>query len=133
MLSHALRTAPAECVGVLSGPVTAGPPPSLRDCHPLTNLAPRQDRFLADPVEQITLGKQLRAQGARILAIYHSHPHGSGIPSRTDLQEHNHPGLLQLIIAMGIPGRLELRGYRYTPDRQAIPQRLVIVPAVPSG
>lgn len=121
LLGAAQRLAPRECVGVLSG--QGG---RILEWHPLTNIAPEEDRFLADPTEQIQLFRRLREAGREVMAICHSHPRGGGAPSATDLAEAWYPGALYLVVAMGVDGRLDLNGYLLREGR-AEPQELTVV------
>ncbi|MBF0400978.1 MAG: M67 family metallopeptidase [Magnetococcales bacterium] len=121
MLSHAQRSLPAECVGVLSGQGQ-----TITGWHPLTNQWQDGRRFLADSTELIALLRQLRTEGQQLLAIYHSHPQGDTTPSPTDLQQAYYPDALYLIISLQTQGRLEMNGYRIR-DGQATLQALTIV------
>ncbi|MBF0623795.1 MAG: M67 family metallopeptidase [Magnetococcales bacterium] len=120
ILGHAQRCAPEECVGILSGHGR-----TIAGWHPLTNTLHDSQRFLADPGEQITLFKQLREQGAELVAIYHSHPVGSGQPSILDREENHYPNALHLIVALGTDGRLELNGFLLI-DGRFQPQELSV-------
>ncbi|MBF0294146.1 MAG: M67 family metallopeptidase [Magnetococcales bacterium] len=106
ILSHAQRAVPRECVGVLSG---QGRRASA--WHPLTNIATDENRFLADPGEQIRLFAGLREAGSEVVAIYHSHPRGPATMSATDLEQAWHPEALTLIVSLDTAGRMEMNGY----------------------
>jgi proteasome lid subunit RPN8/RPN11 len=107
IFGHAQRTAPQECVGILSGTGE-----HITHWHPLTNSLTDTRRFLADPTEQITLFKRLRDEGRTVMALYHSHPTGSTEPSDADLAQSHYPKALYLIVGLGEDGRLDLAGYR---------------------
>ncbi len=120
ILGHAQRSAPNECVGILSG--------NDRDVsgwHPLHNSLAETNRFLADPTEQITLFKELRTAGREILAIYHSHPTAPPVPSALDLSQSQYPDALYLIVSMSTEGRIEVIGYKIK-DGQATEEKLSI-------
>lgn len=121
ILAHAQRTAPEECVGILSG--NNG---HITTCHPLTNSLGETQRFLADPGEQIHLFRQLRDQGQELLAIYHSHPTTPATPSPLDLEQAGYPNTLHLIVSLATDGRLELAGYQIRNGR-AEEQELEVV------
>ncbi|MBF0177253.1 MAG: M67 family metallopeptidase [Magnetococcales bacterium] len=106
ILGHAQRTAPLECVGVLSGQGR-----QVTGWHPLPNIQTDPRRFFADPKTQITLFRELRERGQSIVAIYHSHPAGPPAPSPADLAESTHPDALYLIVSLGTLGRLDLGGF----------------------
>lgn len=121
MVAEALRHAPAECVGVLSGLGR-----DAHACHPLPNIAADPHHFLADPAAQIDLFRRLRTEGGAPIAIYHSHPSGAAWPSAEDLAQAWHPEMLYLIIALGVAGRVEVHGFLLR-DGRATPQEIRVV------
>lgn len=110
MIAHCQREAPLECCGLLGGIK-----PVVSSFHPLRNLKQSATRYEADPRELIAAVVALRARGAEILAIYHSHPAWAAIPSRTDLAE-NHYGDLPRIIVSLLDAVPEVRVWRLDPD-----------------
>ena len=110
MIAHCVREAPLECCGLLGG---IGP--DVSSCHPLRNLSQSETRYDADPRDLIAAVQSLRARGAEILAIYHSHPRWAAIPSRTDLAE-NHYGEVPRIIVSLLNDVPEVRTWRLDPD-----------------
>ncbi|MBF0455332.1 MAG: M67 family metallopeptidase [Magnetococcales bacterium] len=107
ILGHAQRSAPQECVGILSGQAK-----TFTGWHPLKNNADETTRFLADPTQQIQLFKQLRQEGKEVVAIYHSHPTTPAIPSQRDLAQSHYPDALYLIVSLNTQGCLEMNGYQ---------------------
>lgn len=81
---HAEREAPRECVGALGGrPMTA----EALALYPLANVAPDPERtYLADPGHLLRALRAMEAGGLSLVALYHSHPRGPAMPSRTDRQ-----------------------------------------------
>ncbi|HIJ85140.1 MAG TPA: M67 family metallopeptidase, partial [Magnetococcales bacterium] len=120
ILTHAMKTAPQECVGLLSGNGR-----QVKNWHPLTNSLRHERRFLADPSQQIQIMKQLRDCGEEIVAIYHSHPGTCAQPSKVDLQEHHYPEALCLIISLDTLGRLDMNGFLFR-DGEVFVQELTI-------
>ena len=120
ILGHAQRTAPEECVGILSGDNR-----TIQGWHPLTNQRRDPRRFLADSGQQIRLFKQLREQDRQVVAIYHSHPKGPPEPSALDLEQAHYPEALYLIVSLDTDGRLDLAGFLIR-DSKADPQELTI-------
>jgi len=106
MLGHAQRSAPAECVGILSGNGQ-----TITGWHPLANTANDSRKFLADPQGQIELMRELRQSGREVCAIYHSHPDAPPRPSASDLAEAYYQEALYLIISLATDGCLELEGW----------------------
>lgn len=111
MVEHCLRDAPLECCGILGGF-----PPRVSSFHPLRNASASETRYDADPRDLIEAVTSLRARGAEILAIYHSHPRWAAIPSQTDLRE-NHYGAVPRIIVSLLAEQPEVRIWRLDPDR----------------
>jgi len=120
ILGHAQRTAPQECVGILSGKGQ-----EIQGWHALNNQLQENQRFLADPSEQIQLFTKLRDQGLDLVAIYHSHPTGPAVPSKEDLAQSHYPEALYLIVSLDIDGCLEMNGFLIN-DGQIIPQEVTI-------
>lgn len=106
MLTHAMRLAPQECVGILSGKGR-----EVKEWHPLPNALHQERQFLADPAHHIQLMKELRDRGLEMVAIYHSHPNDRAEPSPKDLQESYYPEALYLIISLNTQGRLDMNGF----------------------
>ena len=106
MVAHCLREAPLECCGILGGVA-----PLVSSFHPMRNASASPVRYDADPKDLIAAVVELRARGAEILAIYHSHPRWEPVPSKTDLAE-NHYGDVPRII-VGLLGEVpEVRVWR---------------------
>ncbi|MBF0605807.1 MAG: M67 family metallopeptidase [Nitrospirae bacterium] len=120
ILTHAMQTAPQECVGLLSGSQR-----QIKGWHPMTNDLHHERRFLADPSQQIQIMKDLRHRGEEIVAIYHSHPGSAAQPSSRDLQESHYPDALYLIVSLDTLGRLDMNGFLLR-DGNAEPQELTI-------
>jgi proteasome lid subunit RPN8/RPN11 len=106
MVAHCVREAPLECCGILGGV-----PPLVSSFHPLRNSAASETRYDADTRDLIDAVTSLRARGAEILAIYHSHPRWAPIPSQTDLRE-NHYGAVPRIIVSLLGPHPEVRIWR---------------------
>ena len=110
MVAHCLREAPLECCGLLGGFA-----PLVCSFHPLRNASASEVRYDADPRDLIAAVQSLRARGAEILAIYHSHPRWAAIPSQTDLAE-NHYGAVPRIIVSLLGEAPEVRVWRLGAD-----------------
>ena len=97
MLDLAVEAAPAECCGLLVGARR-----TVREIVPLVNIAEDPERhFCAEPSALLRALLAAEGRGERLLAIYHSHPHGDAIPSPTDIREAHYPEAAQLIIGLG--------------------------------
>ena len=106
MVAHCVAEAPLECCGLLGGTK-----PLVSSFHPLRNASASETRYDADPRDLIGAVQSLRARGAEILAIYHSHPRWAAIPSQTDLRE-NHYGDVPRIIVSLLADPPEVRVWR---------------------
>jgi proteasome lid subunit RPN8/RPN11 len=94
--------------------LVAGRDGEARRLFPIRNVAADRRRFFElDPKGQIDALRAMREAGETLLAIYHSHPHGPGEPSRIDIEHHAYPDALCLVIA---PGARGLRAFRMHAD-----------------
>lgn len=85
----------------------------FRKCYPVANTAGDKKRFFAlDPRGQIAAMRIMREHGEELAAIYHSHPDSPPLPSLADVEQHEYPDVLYLIISLGTRGVLEMRGFR---------------------
>ncbi|UCG79272.1 MAG: M67 family metallopeptidase [Nitrospirota bacterium] len=82
MIEHALEGYPNEVCGLIAGR-DLNDPRVLR----MTNTDPSPVSYRMDPREQLIVEKEMRKNGERILAIYHSHPDSEAFPSAKDARE----------------------------------------------
>lgn len=82
MRHHVVAQAPLEACGLLSGKNG-----SVGDVLPVANIARSPVRFRMEPKAQLRAFAQIETSGQEILAIFHSHPNGSPVPSETDINE----------------------------------------------
>lgn len=83
-----------------------------RKCYPVVNAADdKKHFFVLDPKGQIEAMRSMREHGEELAAIYHSHPDSPPQPSLTDIEQHEYPGVLYLIISLGTKGLPEMRGF----------------------
>ena len=84
----------------------------FKKCYPVVNTADDKKHFFAlDPKGQIEAMRSMREHGEELAAIYHSHPDSPPLPSLADIEQHEYPGVLYLIISLGTKGALEMRGF----------------------
>lgn len=110
MIDHCVREAPLEACGLLGGV-----PPRVSSFHPLRNAARSETRYDADPTDLVAAVRDLRNREAQILAIYHSHPKWSAIPSGTDLRENYYEDVPRIIVSLQ-HSEPEVRIWRLRPD-----------------
>jgi [CysO sulfur-carrier protein]-S-L-cysteine hydrolase len=90
----------------------------FKKCYPVTNAADDKKRFFTlDPRGQIAAMRDMREHGEEPAAIYHSHPDAPPLPSLPDVEQHEYPALLYLIISLGTKGVLEMRGFHIRDQR----------------
>ena len=84
----------------------------FRKCYPVVNVATDKKHFFAlDPRGQIEAMRVMREHGEELGAIYHSHPDSPALPSLADIEQHESPDMLYLIISLGTKGQPEMRGF----------------------
>lgn len=122
ILEQARYASPSECCGLLSGTDN-----TVDLCHPLRNNSPEPDRrYFASPEDLFEAMREMRDQGRRLLAIYHSHPHGESYPSQTDIELAFYPDVAYLI--QSLDPQPEIRAWRIV-DRAVSEIRIDIVEA----
>lgn len=110
MTAHCVHDAPLECCGILGGKGLV-----VSSFHPLRNAKGSETRYEADSTDVINAVVALRGRGAEIVAIYHSHPKWTAVPSKTDL-ETNYYGDVPRIIVSLLGTEPEVRVWRLRPD-----------------
>jgi proteasome lid subunit RPN8/RPN11 len=108
IVDHAIRDAPRECCGIIAG--REGVPIQLYETR---NVAAGNRFYEIDPAQLIELEfRELPAQDAEIVAIYHSHPESPAFPSATDVELAYWPDAVFLICSLADRERPEIRGFR---------------------
>ena len=108
ILAHARTAEPREAVGLLGGTADG----QVTQVAPLPNMASR-GAFFADPRAQYEAERGFSRLGLIPLAAYHSHPGGTATLSAPDQRLANR-SLLQLVLAIGGDGSIDVRVYRVT-------------------
>lgn len=104
---------PAECCGLLAG----GDLLQVATAAELMNLSPVTGEFRISPDEFHTRGAELLADGHSILGVYHSHPDGTIVPSREDIEGMTFPGVM--LIAAYHPEGVAFVAYQVSDGRIA--------------
>ena len=100
ILSHSESAYPEECCGLLVGQRRCG---NIYVCevHESTNISDTPvDRFEIDPQLRFDLERRMRRENFDIVGVYHSHPDGLALPSRTDIERAWESNLVWLITAV---------------------------------
>ncbi len=99
VVAHARADAPAECCGLLAGSLDGRV--SLH--FPIRNDVASSTEYLTNARDMLAASKAVRAAGAEVLAIYHSHPASAPIPSAKDVAG-NHWGDTVIHLIVGLAG-----------------------------
>jgi proteasome lid subunit RPN8/RPN11 len=95
LMAHLREEYPLEGCGVLAGKKVR-----VERSVRLTNTKKSPLSFLADPLEQVKMLREIEDSGLELLAIYHSHPHTDPYPSSEDVDKAFYPDSLNLIISL---------------------------------
>jgi proteasome lid subunit RPN8/RPN11 len=113
ILQHAQSAYPNEGCGLLVGRS------SVDRFIPITNLSANPTEYEMDPAELIRVLRELRGTGDRLVAIYHSHPHGPAELSSKDIEQAYYPEAAQVIVSLADQGHPQTAAFRII-DRAAI-------------
>jgi [CysO sulfur-carrier protein]-S-L-cysteine hydrolase len=95
IIDHAQNGFPLEVCGILGG--SGG---VVNSHFPMTNTDASNEHFMMDPKEQFAVVKALRARGAEMMVIYHSHPESPARPSQEDIRLALTPNVYHLIVSL---------------------------------
>ena len=108
ILHQAQQALDEEICGLIAGNAK-----NFTRCYPVANVAGDKHRlFEMDPGGLIDALRAMREHGEELKAIYHSHPEAPAQPSLADIQQHEYPDVLYLIVSLATKGVLDLRGFR---------------------
>ncbi len=106
LLEQARQSPGAEICGLVSRDQDG-----FKKCYAIANSATDKKHFFTmEPQAQIAALRDMREQGTTLAAIYHSHPNTPALPSATDIEQHQYPDALYLIISLA-SGAPALRGF----------------------
>jgi proteasome lid subunit RPN8/RPN11 len=95
IVEQAYAELPNEACGLL-----VGRDGEVTKQHALTNIDHSPEHFSFDPAEQFQVFRSARAEGAEIIANYHSHPESPSRPSVEDIRLAYDPNILYLIVSL---------------------------------
>ena len=98
LIEHCRREMPNEACGILGG--RAG---RVESVHPVPSASPSPARFVMDPAGQFRALDRIARAVQDVVGIYHSHPGGPAVPSRSDREESFWPGTRLLELPGGGP------------------------------
>ncbi|MEK6222113.1 MAG: M67 family metallopeptidase [Chloroflexota bacterium] len=94
IIGHLASELPNEAGGIVAGIENQS-----MSIYPIRNILNHPSLFRFDPQEQISAFLEIEDKGWDLLAFYHSHPLGPGLPSKIDIAEANYPRVSQLIFS----------------------------------
>jgi proteasome lid subunit RPN8/RPN11 len=78
--------------------------------YPLTNADASEEHYSLKPEEQFAAVRQMRADGLKLRAVYHSHPASPARPSAEDIKLAYDQGISYVIISL-LEGRETIRSF----------------------
>ncbi len=106
IISHCRSVYPNEACGILAGEGV-----TVRKIYEMTNAEPSPVSYFMDPKEQLLAMKDMRKEGLRMVAIYHSHPGSPAYPSAKDVSLAFYPDSLYMIVSFSDKEKAEARAF----------------------
>jgi proteasome lid subunit RPN8/RPN11 len=106
MVAHCRAAYPNETCGIL-----AGKEGTIEKIYEMTNIEPSPVSYLMDPKEQFLAMKEMRTEGNRMIAIYHSHPQSPAYPSSKDVSLAFYPDAVYVIVSLIDRNKPEIRAF----------------------
>ena len=106
VILHAKQAYPKEGCGLLAGRGGA------ERFIGMKNLSGSAAEYEMDPAELIHVLRGLRDSGERLMAIYHSHPHGPAELSKEDVDRAYYPEAAQLLVSLADLERPQCAAFR---------------------
>jgi len=106
LLRQALREAPLEACGILSGRDRC-----VHGHYEMTNADQSREHYSMVPQEQFRAIKTIRAEEQELLAIYHSHPDTAARPSQEDIRLALTPDVIYVIVSLQKPETPVVKGF----------------------
>jgi proteasome lid subunit RPN8/RPN11 len=98
--------APVEICGYL-----AGIGDTVAEDYPVTNIERSAEHFTMEPKEQFDAMRRARADGLKILAVYHTHPATPARPSDEDIRLAFDPAIVYVIASLA-GGARSIKAFR---------------------
>lgn len=107
MLRHARQQPAQECCGLLAGRERL-----ITRIFPAKNAAADAAKhYEIAPKELFDFMRQMRAEGLRLLGIFHSHPNGTNEPSLGDIERAYYPDTAYFIIPQNSGSTVPVRAF----------------------
>ncbi len=95
ILEHGRREEPNEACGYLA--IKDG---VIRRHIELTNIDAAPEHYSMDPAEQFAVIRQIREEGLRLAAVYHTHPESPARPSVEDIRLAHDSNIIYVIASL---------------------------------
>lgn len=118
IFKHLEELKPAEGCGLL-----AGKDGSVKQVYLIANRLNSPTAYEMDPAEQLAAMLEMEERDLDLVAIFHSHPHGPGAPSMTDIEMNNYPETLQLIVSWSDADQPTVRAFKI---RESLVREVVV-------
>lgn len=106
VIYHCKTVYPNEACGIL-----AGKDGLAEKVYEITNVEDSSVSYLMDPKEQFQVMKEIRGEGNKMIAIYHSHPHSPAYPSGKDVGLAFYPDAVYVIVGLIKTETPEIRAF----------------------
>lgn len=106
MVDHALREAPLECCGILTGKGR-----TVRRMFETRNADESRTTYVIAPEEQLEVFREMEEEHQDMVAIYHSHPSTIPFPSARDVRLAFYPDVAYIVISLK-DGEPSVKGFR---------------------
>lgn len=120
LIDHARAELPNEACALLGGDAHGRRVTSL---HPARNRLASPYRYDVDPTDLVRIVHEIEARGEALVAIFHSHPTTTAVPSPSDLREARYP-VIHLIASLA-GSSAQVRAWRVT-DGEAVEVPLTV-------
>ena len=107
LIAHCRSRYQKEACGIL-----AGQGEHVTRVYPMTNVEDSPIGYAMDPREQLRLEKTMRAQGERLVGIYHSNTASDAAPSSVDVELAISPEVSYLLVSLKDWQRPDVKSYR---------------------
>jgi proteasome lid subunit RPN8/RPN11 len=126
---QAEKSYPEECCGFLLG--RERPARRVLSIRPARNISTemRRRRFVIDPLEYMSVERELRNQELELVGIYHSHPDHPAVASEHD-QASALPWFSYVIASVSADGTGDIRSWRLDEQREFKEERVDVQAAI---
>ena len=121
VLEALIKAYPLEACGIM-----AGIDGIVSRLYPVENILSSPHAYYMDPTQQLEAMLDFEERGLEMLAIYHSHPHGPEIPSKSDITQATYPESAYVIISLVDRQQPSIRAFTIVDGRvKEIPYRVI--------